>query len=297
TKVCNFDLYRLVRVAHTGLPGCRYADRPLPSGSVKNRSLAVDFGRRRPVLKEIDRRRSIEEEKGKKKRKRKKEEEGNKEYLASAILARLLSPPAGCPHAVAARGSPATAFSPARGDRSRRRKGQAKRFIGAWGWSNMFSNRKKHGKLRREVRQIFCQVACRYYHLLLQVFLIIRRSLKRCSALTKNQTLFNLFEVHIFVFQRILKAYATKLYARLPKGGTGLVAAATGTDGQIKYPVSNGTHSNKALPRPYAGRLGGASSLSCKTRRRLIFQRENEALPRLRVRRRGGTSSPSRKRR
>ncbi|KAJ6835965.1 vacuolar protein sorting-associated protein 53 A [Iris pallida] len=63
-----------------------------------------------------------------------------------------------------------------------------------------------------------------------QVFLIIRRGLKRCSALTKNQTLFNLFEV----FQRILKAYATKLYSRLPKGGTGIVAAATGTDGQIK---------------------------------------------------------------
>ncbi|XP_008793539.2 vacuolar protein sorting-associated protein 53 A [Phoenix dactylifera] len=64
----------------------------------------------------------------------------------------------------------------------------------------------------------------------MQVFLLIRRSLKRCSALTKSQTLFNLFEV----FQRILKAYATKLYARLPKGGTGIVAAATGTDGQIK---------------------------------------------------------------
>ncbi|KAL0298649.1 UNVERIFIED_CONTAM: Vacuolar protein sorting-associated protein 53 A [Sesamum radiatum] len=64
----------------------------------------------------------------------------------------------------------------------------------------------------------------------IQVFLIIRRSLKRCSALTKNQTLFNLFKV----FQRILKAYATKLFARLPKGGTGIVAAATGMDGQIK---------------------------------------------------------------
>lgn len=64
----------------------------------------------------------------------------------------------------------------------------------------------------------------------MKVFLIIRRSLKRCSALTKNQTLFNLFEV----FQKILRAYATKLYARLPKGGTGIVAAATGTDGQIK---------------------------------------------------------------
>ncbi|KAF8413507.1 hypothetical protein HHK36_001497 [Tetracentron sinense] len=36
------------------------------------------------------------------------------------------------------------------------------------------------------------------------------------------------------VFQRILRAYATKLFARLPKGGTGIVAAATGTDGQIK---------------------------------------------------------------
>ncbi|RVX13401.1 Vacuolar protein sorting-associated protein 53 A [Vitis vinifera] len=112
-----------------------------------------------------------------------------------------------------------------------------------------------------------------------QVFLIIRRSLKRCSALTKNQTLFNLFKVilhmdkkdrglawsslwksrfanqgahrlakrgpsslvdfvgHLLapcVFQRILKAYATKLFARLPKGGTGIVAAATGMDGQIK---------------------------------------------------------------
>ncbi|XP_074312416.1 vacuolar protein sorting-associated protein 53 A [Silene latifolia] len=64
----------------------------------------------------------------------------------------------------------------------------------------------------------------------MQVFLIIRRSLKRCSALTKNQTLFNLFKV----FQKMLKAYATKLFSRLPKGGTGIVAAATGMDGQIK---------------------------------------------------------------
>ncbi|ESW19542.1 hypothetical protein PHAVU_006G134000 [Phaseolus vulgaris] len=64
----------------------------------------------------------------------------------------------------------------------------------------------------------------------MQLFLIIKRSLKRCSALTKNQTLFNLLKV----FQRVLKAYATKLFARLPKGGTGIVAAATGTDGQIK---------------------------------------------------------------
>ncbi|KAK7331211.1 hypothetical protein VNO77_25429 [Canavalia gladiata] len=64
----------------------------------------------------------------------------------------------------------------------------------------------------------------------MQLFLIIKRSLKRCSALTKNQTLFNLLKV----FHRVLKAYATKLFARLPKGGTGIVAAATGMDGQIK---------------------------------------------------------------
>lgn len=32
-------------------------------------------------------------------------------------------------------------------------------------------------------------------HLLVQVFLIIKRSLKRCSALTRNQTLFNLYKV------------------------------------------------------------------------------------------------------
>ncbi|KAL0382643.1 UNVERIFIED_CONTAM: Vacuolar protein sorting-associated protein 53 A, partial [Sesamum calycinum] len=37
-----------------------------------------------------------------------------------------------------------------------------------------------------------------------------------------------------YVFERILKAYATKLFGRLPKGGTGIVAAATGMDGQIK---------------------------------------------------------------
>ncbi|ESR36923.1 hypothetical protein CICLE_v10028552mg [Citrus x clementina] len=56
------------------------------------------------------------------------------------------------------------------------------------------------------------------------------KSLKRCTALTKSQTLLNLFKV----FQRILKAYATKLFARLPRGGTGIVAAATGMDGQIR---------------------------------------------------------------
>ncbi|RRT50743.1 hypothetical protein B296_00029242 [Ensete ventricosum] len=62
--------------------GCRYADRPLPGGSTKIRSSAVDFGRwrpiegeinyRRPIEGEIDRRRSVEREKGKKKKKRKR---------------------------------------------------------------------------------------------------------------------------------------------------------------------------------------------------------------------------------
>ncbi|KAF9593221.1 hypothetical protein IFM89_020716 [Coptis chinensis] len=69
----------------------------------------------------------------------------------------------------------------------------------------------------------------------MQVFVMIRKILKRCTALTKKQTLFNLFKV----FQRILRAYAAKLFARLPKGGTGIVAAATGTDGQIKKSLSN----------------------------------------------------------
>ncbi|RWW42960.1 hypothetical protein BHE74_00051433 [Ensete ventricosum] len=85
TKVCNFDLYRPVWTVHTGTRTARY--RAVPS----------KIGRRQPILKEIDRRRSIEEEKGKKKRKRKKKEEGKKEYLASAILAHLPSPPAGRP--------------------------------------------------------------------------------------------------------------------------------------------------------------------------------------------------------
>ncbi|TVU36117.1 hypothetical protein EJB05_18033, partial [Eragrostis curvula] len=44
----------------------------------------------------------------------------------------------------------------------------------------------------------------------------------------------NILSSSMQVFQKILKTYANKLYARLPKGGTGIVAAATGTDGQIR---------------------------------------------------------------
>ncbi|RRT43085.1 hypothetical protein B296_00047871 [Ensete ventricosum] len=74
----------------------RYVDRPLLGGSVKNRSSAVDFGRRRPIEEEIDRRRSIVEEKGKKKSKRKKKRRGEERIpRPCAVLARLPSPPVG----------------------------------------------------------------------------------------------------------------------------------------------------------------------------------------------------------
>lgn len=52
----------------------------------------------------------------------------------------------------------------------------------------------------------------------------------------------------IQVFQRVLKAYATKLFSKLPKGGTGIVAAATGMDGQIKVrllPISHACYSTE----------------------------------------------------
>lgn len=64
-----------------------------------------------------------------------------------------------------------------------------------------------------------------------QMFLHIRRSFNRCSQLTKNQTLFNLYKV----FQKVLRSYVAKLSARLPKAGQGLVAAAT-SDWQVKVP-------------------------------------------------------------
>ncbi|RRT44190.1 hypothetical protein B296_00037129 [Ensete ventricosum] len=101
-KVCNFDLYRLVWVVHTGPSCCWYVDRPL-----RQKSTAVDFDRRwliegeidclRSIEGEIDRRRSIEREKGKKKkkRKRKKKKRGEEERIPSAVLARTQSPPTG----------------------------------------------------------------------------------------------------------------------------------------------------------------------------------------------------------
>ncbi|XP_020270091.1 rRNA 2'-O-methyltransferase fibrillarin-like isoform X2 [Asparagus officinalis] len=63
---------------------------------------------------------------------------------------------------------------------------------------------------------------------------------KEDALCTKNmvvgESVYGEKRVAVQVFKRILKAYATKLYSRLPKGGSGLVAAATGTNGQIKVP-------------------------------------------------------------
>ncbi|KAL8195974.1 hypothetical protein R6Q57_024974, partial [Mikania cordata] len=44
----------------------------------------------------------------------------------------------------------------------------------------------------------------------------------------------NILSSSMQVFQRVLRAYATKLLMKLPKGGMGIVAAATGIDGHIK---------------------------------------------------------------
>ncbi|RWW31411.1 hypothetical protein GW17_00003960 [Ensete ventricosum] len=70
--------------------------------SAHYRAVSTKIDCRQPILKEIDRRRSIEEEKGKKKRKKQKKRRGEERIPRSP--------------AVVARGSPAAAFSPARGD-------------------------------------------------------------------------------------------------------------------------------------------------------------------------------------
>ncbi|RWW00853.1 hypothetical protein GW17_00036152 [Ensete ventricosum] len=113
-------------------------NRPLPGGSAKNRPLAIDFDRRRSIEQEKEKKRRKRSKKEKRKRipiaraqsspmhrRRshaaaargsqalflpreekdrgdKQKEEGKKEYLASAVLARLPSPPAGRLRTVAA---------------------------------------------------------------------------------------------------------------------------------------------------------------------------------------------------
>ncbi|RWW46814.1 hypothetical protein BHE74_00047235, partial [Ensete ventricosum] len=89
-KVCNFDIYRPVRVVHTDPPSYRYTDRPLPSGSTKNRPSTIDFDSRQSIEGEIDRRRLIERGKGRKKKrkkKKKKEKRRKKTYRPRAIAA------------------------------------------------------------------------------------------------------------------------------------------------------------------------------------------------------------------
>ena len=66
-----------------------------------------------------------------------------------------------------------------------------------------------------------------------QVFLHIKKSLKRCSSLTKGETLFNLTQA----FERVLCLYATKLIGRLPataSSGSALVASSGTSDWHVK---------------------------------------------------------------
>ncbi|RZS10715.1 hypothetical protein BHM03_00041978 [Ensete ventricosum] len=58
-KVCNFNLYRPVPGSTYRSARYRYADRPLPGSTIKNRPSMVDFSRRWPIEGEIDCWRSI----------------------------------------------------------------------------------------------------------------------------------------------------------------------------------------------------------------------------------------------
>ncbi|RWW16453.1 hypothetical protein GW17_00019666 [Ensete ventricosum] len=92
-------------MAECELLGCWYADRSLSSGTAKNRSSAVDFGRQRPIEGEIEK---------KKRRKRKKKKRRRRK--PSAVLARVPSSPVGRTHTVIGRAL-SLAFSPARGEK------------------------------------------------------------------------------------------------------------------------------------------------------------------------------------
>ncbi|RWW21069.1 hypothetical protein GW17_00014786 [Ensete ventricosum] len=123
-KVCNFDLYRPIRAVHTGPPGYRYVDRPLPGGSVKKSTVG---GRLREKLTIGGR---LRKKKGRRRGKEKKKR-GEERIPACApsfpaccrrsLVACAPSPPAGRP-----RPRPLflpreeTERLPARGDRSRR---------------------------------------------------------------------------------------------------------------------------------------------------------------------------------
>ncbi|CAE5959889.1 unnamed protein product [Arabidopsis arenosa] len=75
-----------------------------------------------------------------------------------------------------------------------------------------------------------------------ELFLAIKNSYDKCKALTKNQTLFNLFKV----FQRVLQAYATKLFFKLSKGGTCKQIKVSGIDERlICYIVNSAEYCRK----------------------------------------------------
>ncbi|KAG7600156.1 Vps53-like N-terminal [Arabidopsis suecica] len=75
-----------------------------------------------------------------------------------------------------------------------------------------------------------------------ELFLAIKKSYDKCKALTKNQTLFNLFKV----FQRVLQAYATKLFFKLSKGGTRKQIKVSGIDERlICYIVNSAEYCRK----------------------------------------------------
>jgi len=70
-----------------------------------------------------------------------------------------------------------------------------------------------------------------------QLFAYIKKSLKRCTGLTKGRALFSLY----CAFQRVLRAYAASLLARVPKTATGQtsgIATNSTTDWQIKLDKS-----------------------------------------------------------
>ncbi|RWV90216.1 hypothetical protein GW17_00047599 [Ensete ventricosum] len=101
--------------------------------TARYRAVPPKIDRRRSIEREIDRRRSIEEEKGKKKRKIKKKEEEKKEYLA-----RVSSSPACRRHPRVAYAplplAAVAAFSPARGERSRRLPYWYRQYVGTPVW-------------------------------------------------------------------------------------------------------------------------------------------------------------------
>ncbi|RWW30098.1 hypothetical protein GW17_00005349 [Ensete ventricosum] len=126
TKVCNFDLYRPIRAVHTGPPGYRYADHPVPLKIDRRQSISIVGDRLKKKLTVSGR---LRKKKGRRRGKEKKKKRRRKNTSPSRRP---------CPPAVVARGSPAAVFSfareterlPMRGERLRRRtiRGKASRF-------------------------------------------------------------------------------------------------------------------------------------------------------------------------